>query len=82
MQIMSWEFCSRRHDEYITRRFLTPQVEFLDRHAFPVLHIWKFCSFFNVSTSQFIFYVASTNGQYSTSLPNYNTESVAMCDRL
>uniref|UniRef100_A0ACD5ZH41 Uncharacterized protein n=1 Tax=Avena sativa TaxID=4498 RepID=A0ACD5ZH41_AVESA len=26
LKIMSWEFCSRRHDEYITRRFLTPQV--------------------------------------------------------
>uniref|UniRef100_A0A0D9WL87 Transcriptional regulator SLK2 n=1 Tax=Leersia perrieri TaxID=77586 RepID=A0A0D9WL87_9ORYZ len=26
LKIMSWEFCSRRHDEYITRRFLSPQV--------------------------------------------------------
>ncbi|KAM3297937.1 hypothetical protein ACQJBY_039741 [Aegilops geniculata] len=26
LKIMSWEFCSRRHDEYITRRFLAPQV--------------------------------------------------------
>lgn len=29
LKIMSWEFCSRRHDEYITRRFLTPQVTHL-----------------------------------------------------
>uniref|UniRef100_A0ACD5Y0D2 Uncharacterized protein n=1 Tax=Avena sativa TaxID=4498 RepID=A0ACD5Y0D2_AVESA len=26
LKIMSWEFCSRRHDEYITRKFLTEQV--------------------------------------------------------
>ncbi|XP_062188737.1 probable transcriptional regulator SLK2 [Phragmites australis] len=26
LKIMSWEFCSRRHDEYITRRILAPQV--------------------------------------------------------
>ncbi|XP_062227898.1 probable transcriptional regulator SLK3 [Phragmites australis] len=26
LKIMSWEFCSRRHEEYITRRILTPQV--------------------------------------------------------
>ncbi|KAF7098648.1 hypothetical protein CFC21_100373 [Triticum aestivum] len=29
LKIMSWEFCSRRHDEYITRRFLAPQVNHL-----------------------------------------------------
>uniref|UniRef100_A0A0D3GC82 Transcriptional regulator SLK2 n=1 Tax=Oryza barthii TaxID=65489 RepID=A0A0D3GC82_9ORYZ len=29
LKIMSWEFCSRRHDEYITRRFLSPQVAHL-----------------------------------------------------
>ncbi|KAK3126462.1 hypothetical protein QOZ80_7AG0556940 [Eleusine coracana subsp. coracana] len=26
LKIMSWEFCSRRHEEYITRRVLAPQV--------------------------------------------------------
>ncbi|VAI93357.1 unnamed protein product [Triticum turgidum subsp. durum] len=26
LKIMSWEFCSRRHDEYVTRRFLAPQL--------------------------------------------------------
>uniref|UniRef100_A0A8R7V3P2 Transcriptional corepressor SEUSS n=1 Tax=Triticum urartu TaxID=4572 RepID=A0A8R7V3P2_TRIUA len=26
LKIMSWEFCSRRHDEYVTRKFLTDQV--------------------------------------------------------
>ncbi|KAM3214981.1 hypothetical protein ACQJBY_067118 [Aegilops geniculata] len=29
LKIMSWEFCSRRHDEYITRRFIAPQVNHL-----------------------------------------------------
>ncbi|KAF7104715.1 hypothetical protein CFC21_105590 [Triticum aestivum] len=29
LKIMSWEFCSRRHDEYVTRRFLAPQVNHL-----------------------------------------------------
>ncbi|KAG8094060.1 hypothetical protein GUJ93_ZPchr0012g19709 [Zizania palustris] len=29
LKIMSWEFCSRQHDEYITRRFLAPQVNHL-----------------------------------------------------
>ncbi|KAL5211760.1 hypothetical protein ABZP36_022607 [Zizania latifolia] len=29
LKIMSWEFCSRWHDEYITRRFLAPQVNHL-----------------------------------------------------
>uniref|UniRef100_A0A453QY75 Transcriptional corepressor SEUSS n=6 Tax=Aegilops tauschii subsp. strangulata TaxID=200361 RepID=A0A453QY75_AEGTS len=26
LKIMSWEFCSRKHDEYVTRKFLTDQV--------------------------------------------------------
>ncbi|KAL6606302.1 hypothetical protein ACP70R_041955 [Stipagrostis hirtigluma subsp. patula] len=26
LKIMSWEFCSQRHEEYITRRILAPQV--------------------------------------------------------
>ncbi|KAL6861602.1 hypothetical protein ACP4OV_017302 [Aristida adscensionis] len=26
LKIMSWDFCSRRHEEYITRRILAPQV--------------------------------------------------------
>ncbi|KAK3128226.1 hypothetical protein QOZ80_6BG0458650 [Eleusine coracana subsp. coracana] len=26
LKIMSWEFCARRHEEYITRRILAPQV--------------------------------------------------------
>ncbi|KAJ1287885.1 hypothetical protein BS78_02G044800 [Paspalum vaginatum] len=26
LKIVSWEFCSRRHEEYITRRVLAPQV--------------------------------------------------------
>ncbi|VAI69202.1 unnamed protein product [Triticum turgidum subsp. durum] len=26
LKIMSWEFCSRKHDEYVTRKFLTEQV--------------------------------------------------------
>ncbi|CAL5078503.1 unnamed protein product [Urochloa decumbens] len=29
LKIMSWEFCSRRHEEYITRRVLAPQVNYL-----------------------------------------------------
>ncbi|KAL6647890.1 hypothetical protein ACP70R_015327 [Stipagrostis hirtigluma subsp. patula] len=36
LKIMSWEFCSRRHEDYITRRILAPQVEFLDHRAIPV----------------------------------------------
>ena len=82
MQIMSWEFCSRRHDEYITRRFLTPQVEFLDHHALPVLHILDVvCSFlqcFYQSVYLFFTHVARSKGRHSTSLPNYKSESVAV----
>jgi len=36
LKIMSWEFCSRKHDEYVTRKFLTDQVKSLDRYGLPV----------------------------------------------
>ncbi|KAI4963359.1 hypothetical protein ZWY2020_014976 [Hordeum vulgare] len=31
LKIMSWEFCSRKHDEYVTRKFLTDQVTHMMR---------------------------------------------------
>lgn len=32
---MSWEFCSRRHEEYTTRKTIAPQVEFFAQRAVP-----------------------------------------------
>lgn len=34
---MSWEFCSRRHEEYITRKTIAPQVEFFVQCAVPLI---------------------------------------------
>lgn len=41
-QIISWEFCARRHEEFVPRRFLAPQVFFYSLHCRSMIFFFSF----------------------------------------
>lgn len=60
LQILSWEFCARHHEELLPQNLVAPQV--LYRCTFPV---WTFLSVFTCSFLFSYFEVASFDSYQS-----------------